>query len=696
MSTPVDHIRNIGIIAHIDAGKTTTTERILFYAGASHRMGDVDDGTTITDFDVEEQQRGITIYSAAISCRWRDWQINIIDTPGHVDFTAEVERSLRVLDGGIVVFSAREGVEAQSETVWRQANRYGVPRICFINKMDRIGADFERTFLQIKSRLAANPVAIFLPIGAGSPPDPKAFRGIIDLIEMKALFFEEASQGAKFETAEIPEDHREVAEEWRAKLLEQVAMLDDTVFAKYIEEQPIAAADIRRLLRVGTLQRVLQPVLCGSSLKYVGVQPLLDAVGAYLPSPLDRPPVQGLDPKARKEMVETRKPSAKEPFCGLVFKIVADPHGDLCFVRVYSGVLKSRSRPLNPRLGKKEMVSQLWHIQADRREKLETDAVEAGEIVGVTGIKDSATGDTLCEANHPIALESIVFPEPVISMAVEPESSADRRKLAETLQMLARQDPTFRATVNEETGQTLISGMGELHLEVIRHRMERDFKLNVRVHRPRVSYRETVKKAQTAAGEFSRHAAGVTQYARVHLKLEPQAQSDAVVVRNDVKPGSQSPEVLALVEQAVRESAQHAWMLGYPLIQVKFTIQAIEASELENAEVAFHAAAADAVHRGVNEAGVVLLEPIMKLEVVTPDEFLGNIHSDLMSRRAVIVGTDQRGDLQVIAAEVPLATMFGYSTHVRSLSQGRASYSMEPLKYAVAPPEVLKEMQGGS
>jgi elongation factor G len=560
--------------------------------------------------------------------------------------------------------------------------------------MDRIGADFERTFLQIKSRLAANPVAIFLPIGAGSPPDPQAFRGIIDLIEMKALFFDEASQGAKFEVAEIPADHRELADEWRARLLEQVAMLDDAVFARYIEEQPIAADDVRRLLRVGTLQRVLQPVLCGSSLKYIGVQPLLDAVGAYLPSPLDRPPVQGLDPKARKETVETRKPSAKDPFCGLVFKIVADPHGDLCFVRVYSGVLKSRSRPLNPRLGKKEMVSQLWHIQADRREKLETDAVEAGEIVGITGIKDSATGDTLCDANHPIALENIVFPEPVIAMAVEPESSADRRKLAETLQMLARQDPTFRATVNEETGQTLISGMGELHLEVIRHRMERDFKLNVRVHRPRVSYRETIKKPQTAVGEFSRHAAGVTQFARVHLKLEPASLSDTVLVRNDVKPGQQSDETLLLIEQEVRDAAQGAGMLGYPLIQVKFTILAVEASELENPEAAFRRAASDAVHRGVNDAGDVLLEPIMKLEVVTPDEFLGNIHSDLMSRRAVIVGTDQRGDLQVIAAEVPLATMFGYSTHVRSLSQGRASYSMEPLKYAVAPPEVLKEMMG--
>ena len=694
MSPPVDRIRNIGIIAHIDAGKTTTTERILFYAGASHRMGDVDDGTTITDFDEEEQQRGITIYSAATTCRWRDWQINLIDTPGHVDFTAEVERSLRVLDGGIVVFSAREGVEAQSETVWRQANKYGVPRICFINKMDRIGAGFERTFLQIKERLAANPVAIFIPIGAGPHPDPAAFRGIIDLVEMKALYFDEASQGAKYEIAEIPEDHRELADEWRAKLLEQVALLDDTVFAKYIEEQPIAADDIRRLLRVGTLSRLLQPVLCGSSLKYIGVQPLLDAVGAYLPSPIDRPPVQGINPNAKRESVEIRKPSPAEPFCGLVFKIVADPHGDLCFVRVYSGVLKSRSRPLNPRLGKKEMASQLWHIQADRREKLETDAVEAGEIIGITGIKDSVTGDTLCEANHPIVLESIVFPEPVISMAVEPESSADRRKLAETLQLLSRQDPTFRASVNEETGQTIISGMGELHLEVIRHRMERDFKLNVRVHKPRVSYRETIKKRQVSVGEFSRHAAGVTQFAKVHLALEPLAQADTVVVKNDVKPGDVAPEILALIEQAVRDTAQGAGMLGYPLIQVKFTILAVESSELENPEVAFQAAASDAVHQGVSDAGVLLLEPIMKLEVVTPDEFFGSVHSDLMSRRAVIVGTDQRGDLQAIAAEVPLATMFGYSTDVRSVSQGRASYSMEPLKYAVAPPEVLKEMMG--
>ncbi|MSR60223.1 MAG: elongation factor G [Planctomycetaceae bacterium] len=691
----MEQIRNIGIIAHIDAGKTTTTERVLFYAGASHRMGDVDDGTTITDFDPEEQERGITIYSAAITCRWKQWQINIIDTPGHVDFTAEVERSLRVLDGGVVIFSAREGVEAQSETVWRQANKYSVPRICFINKMDRIGADFERTLAQIKLRLGANPVVTHIPIGSGPAPDPAAFRGIIDLIEMRALYFDEASKGSKFEVADIPADCLDRAAHWRSKLIEQVALLDDAVFAKFIEEQPVESAEIRRLLRVGTLSRVLQPVLCGSSLNYIGVQPLLDAVGDYLPSPLDRPAVTGVNPTAKRgDGIETRQPSNKEPFCGLVFKIQADPHGDLCFVRVYSGILKSRSRALNPRVGKKEMISQLWHIQADRREKLEAESAEAGEIVGITGPKDAVTGDTLCDAAHPIALESITFPEPVISMAVEPESSADRRKLAETLAVLSRQDPTFRATVNDETGQTLISGMGELHLEVIRHRMQRDFKLNVRVHRPHVSYRETIRSAQTVTGEFSRTTAGVTQFARVQLKLEPVPGTETVVVKNEMKPDALAPALVTIVEQAIVDGAQGAGMLGYPLIQVKFTLVSVENSELENAEAAFQAAAIDGVHKGVNAAGMVLLEPIMKLEVVTPDEFLGNVHSDLMSRRAVIVGTEQRGDLSAIAAQVPLAPMFGYSTHVRSLSQGRASYSMEPLKYAEAPPEVLKEMLG--
>ncbi|MCY2963298.1 MAG: elongation factor G [Planctomycetota bacterium] len=694
MSAPLETIRNIGIIAHIDAGKTTTTERILYYAGASHRMGSVDDGTTITDFDPEEQERGITIYSAAITCRWKEWQVNLIDTPGHVDFTAEVERSLRVLDGGIVIFSAREGVEAQSETVWRQANKYAVPRICFINKMDRIGAHFERTFNQIRDRLLANPVAIAIPMGQGPSSDPDPFHGVIDLIEMKGLLFDPESQGSKIETIEIPEEYRSLAEDWRGRLIEQVAVLDDAVLTRYLEEQPIEPQEIRRLLRQGTLQRVLQPVMCGSSLNFIGVQPLLDAVGAFLPSPAERPAVSGLRPGAKKETTEVRKPSVKEPFCGLIFKIQADPHGDLCFVRVYSGVLKSRARVLNARLGKKEIVNQLWHIQADRREKLEAESVEAGDIVGIAGLKDSVTGDTLCDGANPIALESIVFPEPVISMAVEPDSSSDRRKVAETLHLLSRQDPTFRAVVNEETGQTIISGMGELHLEVIRHRMERDFKLKVRVHKPRVSYRETIRSAIRVTGEFSRQLGGVAQLARVELELEPFQGSESVVIINRLGPNDLPAALQEVIEQAIRDGAQGAGLLGYPLIQVRVTIRGASMSDLEHPEVAFQAASLNAVQQGVNEQNLVLLEPIMKLEVVTPEEFVGNVHSDLMSRRATICGTEQRGDLQVILAEVPLASMFGYSTHVRSMSQGRASYSMEPLKYSEAPSEVLREMLG--
>lgn len=693
---PIDRIRNIGIIAHIDAGKTTTTERILYYTGSTHRMGDVDDGTTTTDFDPEEQERGITIFSAAISCHWKDNLINIIDTPGHVDFTAEVERSLRVLDGGVVIFSAREGVEAQSETVWRQANKYGVPRICFINKMDRIGADFERTFNQIKLRLAAEPVAVQIPMGAGSPPGSKAFRGVIDLIEQKALIFDKASLGSKIEVLEIPEEFRDEAAAWRHRLLEQIASLDDAVLATYLDTEDISTPDIHRVLRNATIANQIQPVFCGASLNYAGVQPVLDAICNYLPSPLERPPVQGTNPNAKRGAsdVQTRKPSAKEPFSGLIFKIQSDQHGDLCFVRVYSGELKSRSRPLNPRTGKKEMVSQLYQIQADSRERIETDSVAAGDIVGVMGPKDSVTGDTLCDAQHAILLESIAFPETVISMAVEPESSADRKKLADTLALLAKQDPTFKAKVSDETGQTLISGMGELHLEVIRHKMERDFRLNVKVHRPRVSYRETIQHAQEAEGTFTRPGTGVSLFAKVRLRLEPYVGESPISVENELKPGQISKELSDLLEQSLHDEAQGGGTLGYPLMHVRLTILDVTCSETDGQDIAIRAAAADAVRRGLTDAGIVLLEPIMKLEVATPDEFLGNIHSDLMARRVMIVGTEQRGDQHVIAAEAPLAQMFGYSTQIRSLSQGRAQYSMEPLKYAAAPPEVLEAILG--
>ena len=688
MSAPIEKLRNIGIIAHIDAGKTTTTERILYYAGASHSMGNVDDGTTNTDFDPEEQQRGITIYSAAVTCEWKGMSINVIDTPGHVDFTAEVERSLRVLDGGIVIFSAREGVEAQSETVWRQANKYRVPRLCFINKMDRIGADFERTFQQITERLAAAPLAIQIPVGASN-----SFTGVIDLIEMQYLQFNEATRGADFTSSPIPEDQLERATHWRRLMLDQVAMLDDAVFARYLEEETIPAEDIHRLLRLGTLQLQFQPVLCGSSLKYVGVQPLLDAVTNYLPSPIDRPAVQGTRHGGRSAgELESRKPSSKEPFCGLVFKIQSDAHGDLCFVRVYSGVLKGKSRAINPRTGKKELISQLWHIQANRREKIETDQVEAGDIVGITGPKEVVTGDTICDTQHPLLLESIVFPEPVISMAVEPESSADRKKLADTLVTLGRMDPTFTAKINEETGQTLISGMGELHLEVIKHRMERDFKLSVRVHKPRVSYRETIRQPTEVEGTFSRSLAGVNQFARVKLKIEPFVGEEPVTLKNALKPNTLPKEIMPLVEQTVVDEARSGGVLGYPLIQVKITLLDAEAQNLDAPEAAFQSAAMQAVRQGLGEAGVKLLEPIMRLEVVTPEEFLGNIHENLRSRRANVTASEQRSGLHVITAEVPLSQMFGYSSQVKSLSQGRASHSMEPLRYDEAPPDVLESM----
>ncbi len=698
-----ERIRNIGIVAHIDAGKTTTTERILYYTGFSHKMGDVDDGTTVTDFDPEESKRGITIYSAAITCAWKneaqgipEHKINIIDTPGHVDFTAEVERSLRVLDGALVVFSAVEGVEAQSETVWRQADRYHVPRICFINKMDRIGADFNRTFGQIVNRLAGHPIAVQIPIGVGAGPVPPAFTGVIDLIEMKALYFDAASKGRDVKVAEIPDESREAAQQARAELLEAVALLDDGIMETYLATDDVPIADIHRLLRVGTIQGMLQPTFCGASLDYIGVQPLLDAVVRYLPSPLDRPPVEGEhpNPKKREKGHEIRKCSPKEPFSGLVFKIISDQHSDFYFVRVYSGVLKSGSRALNPRTDKKELISQLWRIQADAREKIETDAVEAGDIVGVVGPKDSGTGDTFCDAHHPILLEPIAFPETVISMSIEPETNAERKKLADVLTRLSRQDPTFTWRVSEETGQTIISGMGELHLEVRCGNIERDFGLKVRVHKPRVSYRESLRAPVEADGVFHRQTAGETHYAKVRIRLEPFAGAEAVTVVNSLKPDVMPAEFMTIVEQTLREEAHAGGLLGHPLMNVKLTILDVDYRRAETNEEALRAASAASVREALKASGVVLLEPIMKLEVTTPDEFLGNIQADLNARRAMIVNMEPRGHLSMLEAHVPLSKMFGYSTQVRSLSQGRASYSMEPLNYAEAPPDVLREMMG--
>ncbi len=692
MARSINHIRNIGIVAHIDAGKTTTTERILFYTGETHRMGDVDSGTTVTDFDPEEAKRGITIYSAAVSCQWKEYAINIIDTPGHVDFTAEVERSLRVLDGAVVIFSAVEGVEAQSETVWRQADRYHVPRMCFINKMDRIGASFERTFGQIENRLRAHPIALQLPIGAGPADRPGGFQGIIDLVEKKALYFNRERQGQDIDVREIPDEELDRVEEWRGKLIEAVAMLDEKAFACYDETGDIPPEDIRRALRQATIQSQIQPLFCGASLSYVGVQPVLDGVISFLPSPVEVPAVTGKNPNPKKEAVETRQPSSDEPVCGLVFKVQASQHAELCFVRIYSGVLKSRSRLLNPRTGEKELISQLWKIQASSKAQLEQ--AEAGDIVGVVGPKDSVTGDTLCDQHHPILLEAIRFPETVISMAVEPDSSAERKKLEETLRIMAKQDPTFLAKISEETGQTIISGMGELHLEIIRNRMERDFGLKVRVHKPRVTYRETIQSSVDQESVFERQAGTASLYAGLKIRLEPFESELPYVVTSKLKPGTISSDWEKTILQTLADQARGSGMVGHPLTHLRVTLLDVRSREGETNDVALAAASAKVFNDALNAAGTVLLEPIMKLEVVTPDNFLGNVTADLNSRRAIIVNNERRNDLVVLEAHAPLAEMFGYSTQIRSLSQGRASYSMEPLRYDVAPPSVLKAMLG--
>lgn len=685
MPRDIHAIRNIGIIAHIDAGKTTATERMLFYSGATHRMGEVDKGTTETDFDSEEQQRGITIYSASVTFNWKKVTINLIDTPGHVDFTAEVERSLRVLDGGVVIFSAREGVEAQSETVWRQANKYHVPRIAFINKMDREGADFYAVLDEIKERLEANPVAIQLPVGVGPPHMPGAFRGVIDLVSMKLLTFDPETLGAGVAEDEIPEDLADEARLWRDQMLEKLYDYSNELMELALAEAPVPEELIRKALREATVHQLIVPVLCGSALDHIGVQPLLDAVSHYLPSPADRPPVEGIDPKHPDKKL-ARKPDADEPFCGLVFKIQAERHGDLHYVRVYSGTLCANTRAYNPGKDKKENVAQLWHVQASRKEQIER--VEAGDIVGIIGLRHSITGDTLSDAKQPILLESIQFPETVISMAIEPESSAERKKLADALDMLRRQDPTFRALTSEETGQTLISGMGELHLEVIKHRLLRDFNLNVRVHKPRVSYRETVKNAVEVVGECNQQTAGQIMFARVKIRLEPYEDGEKAVTVWPGKTEGIPPAFLQAVLDALSEESHGGGSLGFPLLKAKVTVLGGEAREDSN-EVAFRRAAADAFRRGLQQAGIVLLEPIMKLDITTPEEHLGDIVSDLQQRRAIITDTQVRGRNTAIKAEAPLANLFGYSSAIRSLSQGRASCSMEPTSYGPAPQEVL-------
>jgi elongation factor G len=684
--------RNIGIIAHIDAGKTTTTEHVLFYAGATHRLGAVDSGNTTTDFDEEEQERGITIYSACIPFTWRDGTINLIDTPGHVDFTAEVERSLRVLDGAVVVFDAQKGVEAQSETVWRQADKYAVPRLVLINKMDVVGANFENALAEIRERLEGQPVALTVPVGSGSPKDSATpFTAVIDLIEMKALYYDAETQGKFFRAEPIPAELQDYARSWRDRMFDQLTERDesDRLTTLVLEGKDVAAETIRAAVREQTLKRQIQPVFAGSGREHIGIQPLMDAVTYYLPSPLERPPVGGQNPR-KKDKEEKRKPDPKEPFCGLVFKIVSEPHGELFYVRIYSGTLKANSRVYNPGRDSKELVSKLYHTYADPSERKELSEAYAGDIVAVLGLKDAITGDTLCETQHPILLERITFADAVVSQAVEPESSADRDKLIDTLAKLRREDPTFTWKVDRDTGQTMMNGMGILHLEIKRHRMERDFRLKVKVRQPRVSYRETLRNPSRVEGECVRHASGAGLFAKVQVDFEPHAGEQSVTVTHRLKPDVLLPTYLAAAEQGIR-GALESGDLGYPVMNVKATIVGGEMDEQFSNETAFLQAGADAVHKALRE-NVVLLEPVMKLEVTVPEEYLGPVTADLNARRADITEVLARGKLRVILAVVALSRMFDYADKVRSLSQGRASSTMEPFEYRPAPDEVLRQL----
>jgi elongation factor G len=689
-------IRNLGVIAHIDAGKTTTTEHLLFYSGATHHLGRVDDGNTMTDWNVEEQERGITIYSACIPFQWRDCTINLIDTPGHVDFTAEVERSLRVLDGAIVVFDAQKGVEAQSETVWRQANKYHVPRLVFINKMDVVGANFRNTLEAIRRRLRGNPVPVAIPIGSGSAKDSdRPFVGTIDLLRMKALYFDPQDAGQTISEQEIPEDHQEQAVQWREKLFDALTAHDekDRITSAYLEGKEIPLETLRSVLREQTLAGLIQPVLCGSGREHIGIQPLLDAVTYYLPSPLDKPPVVGQNPK-KPDKEERRKPDPKEPFCGLVFKVVADTHNELYYVRIYSGTLKSQSRVTNAGKGSKELISKLYHTLADPTQREELPEAYAGDIVALIGLKDSITGDTLCDTQHPILLEPIQFAQAVVSRTIEPQSSADQQKLIDVLNLLKKSDPTFHWGKDKETGQTLMTGMGMLHLEIMQHRMERDFRLKIRVGQPRVSYRETIRTARRGEGECHRAApgAGPGPFAKLVIQLEPHQGEPSVLVVQKLKPDTLPPELLAAAEQGVR-GALESGNLGYPLMNVKATLLDAVRDEQLSTEVAFQMAGAMAVADALRD-NTDLLEPWMKLTVQVPAEYVGAITNDISKRRGEVdsIDTETEPGIGTIVAMVPLQQLFDYADKARSLTQGRAAYNIEPHDYRKASDETLDRL----
>ena len=669
-------------MAHIDAGKTTTTERILYYTGINYKIGEVHEGTATMDWMVQEQERGITITSAATTCFWRDHRVNIIDTPGHVDFTIEVERSLRVLDGAVAVFCAVGGVEPQTETVWRQADKYGVPRLAFVNKMDRLGADFFRVVKMIQDRLGARPVVMQLPIGAEDK-----FSGVVDLVTMKAVIWEDESLGAKFHEEKIPADLREQAEEYREKLLEAAADGDETVMEKYLEGKEISEAELRKGIRGATLALKIVPVVCGTAFRNKGVQPMLDAVVDYLPSPVDIPPIKGVEPGTDK--VEERPANDDAPFSALAFKIMTDPFvGTLSFFRVYSGSLASGASIYNSTKSKRERVGRLLKMHANKREEIKE--VYAGDIAAAVGLKTATTGDTLCDEDEPIVLESIDFPEPVISIAIEPKSKADQERLGLSLQKLATEDPSFKVRTDEETGQTIISGMGELHLEIIVDRLLREFSVGANVGKPQVAYRETVRKLVEQQGKFIRQTGGRGQYGDVWIKLEPNKAGGGFEFVDAVKGGSIPREYIPAVEKGVKEATENGVIAGYPMVDVKVTLFDGSYHDVDSSEIAFKIAGSMAFKQAARKASPVLLEPIMSVEVVVPEDFMGDVIGDLSSRRGKVLGMDTRAAAQAIDARVPLAQMFGYSTDLRSMSQGRATYTMQFSHYEPVPAAVAE------
>ncbi len=687
MNVSLDKIRNIGIVAHIDAGKTTTTERILFYTGRVHRIGEVDEGSATMDWMVQERERGITITSAATTCYWRDTRINIIDTPGHVDFTVEVERSLRVLDGAVVVLSAVEGVQPQSETVWRQADRYRVPRILYVNKMDRTGADFLRTVRMVRERLGANAVPIQLPVGAED-----SFQGVVDLIRMKSILYLD-DLGTRSDETEIPAGMRELAEEWREKLVEAVAEMDDDLTAKYLEGHTLSEADIKRGLRAGTLSYKLVPVLAGSSFRNKGVQPLLDVVVDYLPSPVDMHAVEGRHPVTQAP--ELRRPDPQGPFCALAFKIVTDPYvGKLTYFRVYSGTLTAGSYVYNANKGKKERVSRILQMHANHREDV-PEAV-AGNVVAAVGLRDTTTGDTLCDQDHPIVLESMHFPEPVIAVAVEPKTRADEEKLGAALSKLAEEDPTFKVRFDSETGQTLIAGMGELHLEIIVDRMLREFGVQANVGRPQVAYKETIRQAAKAEGRYIRQTGGRGQYGHVVLILEPLPRGSGIEFEDEITGGDIPREFIAPVEAGIREAAESGVLAGYPVVDFRARLVDGSYHEVDSSEIAFKIAGSMAFKDAISRAKPVLLEPVMKVEVLTPEQYMGDVIGDLNARRGRIGSIEQQGPIRVIRTLVPLAEMFGYATALRSATQGRATHTMEPSHYEEVPANISETVRAKS